>query len=256
MKAADVTDWLYSNPNAGGGLPVVMLRLSQLNGTEEEPTTPVGLAVATIYGGQLENGEPKHKDQIIDDFLEAVVANDKSEDKESNFKFYLENLKGESNYVIEAIPAWRYSTGPKSLPSAQKPGRRHDHQNFRSVVVDEDNNVVTRTKDGVEEDVMSQMITRAHMVVRRGQYEDGMGTWYATNTTPTKSAALAEFHSIMDLPAASTPEVLVAAFMAKSDARQAYTQAKINERKGQKAAKTADAEEAKPDQSGGLTPAA
>lgn len=254
LKASTVSDWLYSYDDIGGGQPSLLLRLSQLDGTDAEPTKPEGMALFTIYGGQVnEQGEPKSKEEMIDSALEAAVEKDETEDKQTNFKFYLENLQSETNYIIEAIPVWRYSTGPKSLPSAMKPGRRPDHANFRAVVINDDGVVATREKDGVTEDVMGQFISRGHLVIKRGDFQDGPGRWYATSTNTLKNGTANEHYSLMDLPAASTPEALKQSFAEKAAARSAYAQSKLNERK---AAKNADSipEDAIPDQSNGLTP--
>jgi hypothetical protein len=251
-----VINYLYNDPDHGGGSPFLVVRLSQIN-------PPMTMAAQTIWPSYNEDGTPKEPVDVVQDFLSDQVAKDDSADKDSNFDFYLNNLADQNaaddseGYVIEVIPGYRFSTGAKSLPSAMKPGRKLDSDNFRSFRLTDEGNAIISEKTG--DALMSQMYTRAHLTIKRGEFEDGPGAWYATGTHAVRSAfngqpnKRAEFHSIFDIPTDVTPPEVAVHFASLAAKRQSLA-ADLQPKKDATPAAEGPADEQIPDQTGGLTP--
>jgi hypothetical protein len=257
LLASEQINYLYQDPAQGGGYPFIVLRMTQIN-------PPMNIGTMTVWSSSNEDGSPKAPAELIEAALEKALENDKSENKDENFAFYLEHLEAENaredseGYVLELIPGYQYQTGPKSLPSAMKAGRRLDSDSFKSFALDDENQPRVKESDGSA--IMYQMYTRAHLTVKRGEFENGPGSWYATNTHPVRLAfngqpnARAEFHSINDIPTAVTPDVLVAHFTEAAAKRQEQARLLIPKKDAPAATNEVPADEQIPDQSGGLTP--
>lgn len=251
----EVINYLYSDPDHGGGSPFLVLRLSQVN-------PPAVLSAQTIWPSYNEDGTPKEPVDVVSEFLAEQHSKDESEDKDRNFDHYLTNLPAENaeedsaGYIVEVIPGYRFSTGAKSLPSAMKPGRKLDSDNFRSFALDDEGNAITNDKG---EPVMSQMYTRAHLTIKRGEFEEGLGPWYATGTHAVRSAFMgqpnkrAEFHSIFDIPTDVTPPEVASYFTSLAAKRQSMA-ADLQPKKDAAPAAEGPADDQIPDQTGGLTP--
>lgn len=252
--SSEVINYLYSDPDHAGGSPFLVVRLSQIN-------PPMTMAAQTIWPTYNEDSTPKEPSEVVSEFLAKQIAEDESADKDSNFDYYLTNLPAENAdgdaYVVEVIPGYRFSTGAKSLPSAMKQGRKLDSDNFRSFRLDDEGNAVISER--TKEPVMSQMYTRAHLTVKRGEFEDGPGAWYATGTHAVRAAFMgqpnkrAEFHSIYDIPTDVTPPEVAAHFTSLAGKRQSLA-ADLQPKKDAAPAAEGPSDEHIPDQTGGLTP--
>lgn len=255
LLASETINYLYQDPAHAGGYPFIVLRMTQIN-------PPMNIGTMTVYASLNEDGSPKEPAELIEAALARAYEADENPGKDANFSHYLTNLEAENaredseGYVVEVIPGYQYSTGPKSLPSAMKAGRRLDSDSFVSYAIDDDSQVIMKNDNTP---VMHQMYTRAHLSVKRGDFEEGPGNWYATGTHPVRLAfqgqpnARAVFHSINDIPTAATPAELVPYFEAAAAKRQEQARSLIL-KKDAAPASEAPADENIPDQTGGLTP--
>lgn len=256
LLESQVINYLYDDPSHGGGSPFLVIRLCQIN-------PPMTMGAQTIWPSYNEDGTPKEPVEVVQDFLARQVEEDESPEKDSNFDFYLENIaeqnaaENSEGYIIEVIPGYRFSTGKKSLPSAMKPGRRLDSDSFKSFRLDDEGNPIAKENTG--ELLMSQMYTRAHLTIKRGEFENGIGPWYATGTHAVRPAfngqpnKRAEFHSIFDIPTDVTPPEVVAHFASLAAKRQSLA-SDLQPKKDATADAESHSDDQIPDHTGGLTP--
>lgn len=249
--------WLLQSPEVGGGKPSVMLRITQFS----NPQTVMTTFVRPTYTGEGEARVVDHPHDSLTKWLEAEYNEDKDPAKDSNWKAFIEMIDNEPDYCIEMVPVWTYNTGRKSLPSAkaasQKKPREANHVAFTSYILEADGTpVVSKDSNDNETQVMGQLITKAHTMLRRKFERDNVTPrpWSASDYVTVKGNR-GMFHQIDDLPTAVTPPEMLARFTAQAERRRAMHdaawQASMAAKNGnQQSAPAAD--DAKPDDTNGL----
>jgi hypothetical protein len=251
--------WLYPNPEMGGGHPSVILRIESLS----QPM----VQVAWLSPARTDDGQYLDARESVTRFLDEQEANDAGEMvdgvlvKEGNFKHFINNIDNETDFVIEMIPNWTFNTGAKSTPSAQSASKGRaiegDDRLFRVPNFKADGSVtipkqddVKRDKDGNKLPYSSQLIAPAHMFIRR-KFNTRDKTWNAWSASKTQLVKQFDsfYHHIYDLPTHVTPAPVVDRFMATAQTRNEFLKAYKNNSKPVAPA----ADDAKPDDTNGLS---